>query len=219
MKQLKYLFAVPHPDDLELSCGILVQKLVAAGHTIKVVIVSTGVPFSRDKTEREAEAVAASTLLGVDDISFLRHASFALPENRWEIKQDMERIIQEFNPDMLFIPWEHDVHEDHAELAKICLVAGRSARTTYFYPAISAKNFEPDTVVLGTAAMLEQKVRAIALHKSQVDSGRVDPQRAVTASNYWLDNFGHHSRSRVNSVDKAASCAEVFKLHRQELDL
>lgn len=219
MKRKKCIFVVPHPDDLELSCGILVQKLVEAGHDIKVVVVCTGVPFSRDKTERETEAIASCKLLGVSDVSFLRHASFRLHENRWEVKEEIEHIIRDFAPTTLFVPWGDDVHEDHATLSKLSLVAGRSVPTTYFYPAISAENFEPDTIVIGTKAMLDKKVRAIELHKSQILSGRISSDRAVTTSKYWLDVFGHHSRSRVNAIDKMTASAEVLKLYKQELDL
>jgi LmbE family N-acetylglucosaminyl deacetylase len=213
------LFVVPHPDDLEISCGILVQKLVAEGHAVKAVIVCTGVPFSREKNQREAEAVAACKLLGVEDVVFLRYASFSLTEQHWQVKEDIERIVHDFEPNMLFVPWAQDVHEDHAVVSELSLVAGRSVRTVYLYPAISAERFEPDTLVVGTKAMLDIKVRAIGLHKSQVELGRIDPSRAAVSSGYWLSHFGHHSQNRVNKVDVAQSSAEVLKLYRQEFDI
>ena len=215
---MKCLFVVPHPDDLELSCGILVQKLISSEHRIKVIIVNSG-ELAGDPAEREQEALASCRILGVDDVSFLRYPQFKMPENRWDVKESLESVVHKFVPDMLFVPWHDDTHEDHASIADIAMVAGRSVKTVYFYPTPSSIGFVPDTIVVGTRHMLDQKIKAVSEHKTQLNTGRIDLENVEITSRYWLHNFGHHRRNKLNGVDISAASAEVYKLRKQELEI
>lgn len=210
------LFIIPHPDDLELSCSITVQKMLRLGYNIKVVTVCSG-ELTGDPVVREREGRSSCAYLGVQDVVFLKYPQFKMPENRWSIKEDLERIIKDFKPDTTFVPWIEDVHEDHATISELSLVASRGTKNVYYFPTPSSLNFIPDIAVLGTGDMLDKKVAAIKLHETQADSGRIWPEAAVASSSHWLYSFGHHSRFLAERNSPDGVSVEVFKLFKEEL--
>lgn len=213
---MKYLFVTPHPDDFEFSCAILAQKLIADGHTINVNIVTSG-ELAGDPKLREGEAISGCQLLGLAEPSFLRFLQLKLPERRIELQRILEGVVSDYRPDMLFLPWQKDINEDHATVTQIGLVAGRSVRNVYFYATPSSYDFIPDTVVYGTNAMLRRKHESLALHKTQVDTGRMDPDRVLGLSENALHQFNHHSVKTQNNIQVNNASAETFKVFRQEL--
>jgi bacillithiol biosynthesis deacetylase BshB1 len=64
--QLDIVFAMPHPDDLEITCGGTIAKLVKLGHRVGIVHLTNGEPTPRGTPEtRAAECAAAAEILGV----------------------------------------------------------------------------------------------------------------------------------------------------------
>src|SRR3954468_2179390 len=56
----------PHPDDLELTCGATLAKLVRQGYRVGIIDLTTGEPTPRGSLEiRAREAEAARQVLGV----------------------------------------------------------------------------------------------------------------------------------------------------------
>jgi LmbE family N-acetylglucosaminyl deacetylase len=213
---MKYLLITPHPDDLEISCAVLVQKLIQDGHIIRVIVVTSG-ELAGDPKAREQEAIAGCKLLGLPAPSFLRFPQLKMPENRIKFQKVLEEIVKDYKPDSILTPWEKDIMEDHSAISQISLVAGRSVRNIYFYPTPSSYDFIPDTVVFGSKAMLDKKYESLALHKTQVDTGRMDPKRVYSSSENALHQFSHHSLKTQNNIQTDHASAELFKVFRQEL--
>jgi len=63
---LDVLAVAPHPDDLEITCGGTLAKLVRQGYRVGMLDLTTGEPTPRGSQEmRKAEAEAARQVLGV----------------------------------------------------------------------------------------------------------------------------------------------------------
>lgn len=63
---LDIIFAMPHPDDLEITCGGAIAKLVKLGYRVGVVHLTNGEPTPLGTPEtRAAECGAAARILGV----------------------------------------------------------------------------------------------------------------------------------------------------------
>lgn len=213
---MKYLFITPHPDDFEIGCAVLAQKLIQDGHTVKVVVVTNG-ELAGDPKTREQEAAAGCKKLGLDEPSFLHFPQLKIPENRVELQHTLEDIVKEYRPDTLLTPWGKDIMEDHSNISQLSLVAGRSVKNIYFYPTLSSYEFTPDTIVFGTKAMLDKKHASLSLHKTQVSTGRVDPSRVYSTSENILHQFSHHSLKTENGIRVGEASAEAYKVFRQEL--
>lgn len=70
--QLDILFTMPHPDDLEITCGGTIARLVKLGHKVGVVHMTSGEPTPRGSPEvRAAESAEAARVLGVSVVETL----------------------------------------------------------------------------------------------------------------------------------------------------
>jgi bacillithiol biosynthesis deacetylase BshB1 len=71
--QLDVIFTMPHPDDLEITCGGTIARLVQLGHRVGVVHMTNGEPTPLGTPEtRAAEAAAAAEVLGVTCVETLK---------------------------------------------------------------------------------------------------------------------------------------------------
>jgi N-acetylglucosamine malate deacetylase 1 len=70
--KLDIIFAMPHPDDLEITCGGTIAKLVRLGYKVGIVHLTNGEPTPRGTPEiRAAECAAAAEILGVQVVDTL----------------------------------------------------------------------------------------------------------------------------------------------------
>ena len=67
-----------------------------------------------------AESHAAARIIGAEKIFLPYRHNMFMPENR-ETVTAVARVIKELNPDLIFIPWPHDHHYDHARTAYVAM--------------------------------------------------------------------------------------------------
>lgn len=72
MPSLDILFAMPHPDDLEILCGGTIARLVRTGHKVGVVHLTNGEPTPLGSPEQRArETAEAAAILGLAHVETL----------------------------------------------------------------------------------------------------------------------------------------------------
>ena len=126
---MKVLVIAPHPDDEVLGVGGTIAKRVAAGDEVYVCIATKGFRpmFNPELIEKgREEAMIAHTFLGVKYCYFLDFPAAeldAIPMAR--IIHAFERLIQEVQPDEIFIPHKGDIHHDHKIIVDAAMVALR----------------------------------------------------------------------------------------------
>lgn len=95
MQPLDILFAMPHPDDLEITCGGTIAKLVRLGHRVGLLHLTDGEPTPRGTREqRAAESAEAARILGVHFTQTLPLPNRMLmdaPENRFAVATVLRR--------------------------------------------------------------------------------------------------------------------------------
>ncbi len=70
---LDIIFAMPHPDDVEITCGGTIAKLVKLGYRVGVVHMTNGEPTPRGTPEVRAQELAeAARILGVTHVETLK---------------------------------------------------------------------------------------------------------------------------------------------------
>jgi len=180
-----------HPDDVDLSCGGTVAKLVRDGHEVHYLSATSGNKGSHDRamtaerlTEiREREQEEAARRLGVTSCRFLRHNDGELEVNL-SFRGEVCRVIREVraNAILSFDPWRpYQMHPDHRAIGITALDAVIAARDHMFFPEqlrdgvdISRVHevylfgaAEPDFWV-DIAETIEQKIFAATAHASQI---------------------------------------------------
>lgn len=108
-----------HPDDVEICAGGWMLELADEGRRTAIVDVTRGEASSRgDPLTREAEAVAASRLLGLAG-----RENLALPDTAIEVTpaatESVTAAIRRWRPKVVLGPLVEDLHPDHVTVAHL----------------------------------------------------------------------------------------------------
>jgi LmbE family N-acetylglucosaminyl deacetylase len=198
------LVVAAHPDDIEVHCGGIVAQLVAQGKRVTCVLCTSGnrgadnpdVTMEEIGASREREQHAASDILGVKDLRFLRHddgdLAFIVPR----LREEIVRVIREVKPRTVIThdPYPGDggqdrcsIYPDHTTVGLVTFQAAFvCAPGPLFYPEHLREGLgrhKPESLYLimsanpsifvDIAATWPTKQAAIRQHKSQ---GRATPE-------------------------------------------
>lgn len=93
--RLDVIAAAPHPDDLEITCGGTLAKLVKQGYKVGMFDLTSGEPTPRGSDEtRTQEAQAARQVLGVQvrvNVGLPNRVLMDMPENRFVVATQFRR--------------------------------------------------------------------------------------------------------------------------------
>ncbi|MFQ6083738.1 MAG: PIG-L deacetylase family protein [Candidatus Aminicenantia bacterium] len=154
-----------HPDDIEYGCGGTLLKFAKKGVSIYFMVLTKG-EFGGDPAIRQKEQEEAMKLLGVKKIFWGGYIDTELPNERIIITH-IDKVIEEVNPDEVYINYIDDIHQDHRTLAKCTLAATRYIKRVFFYEDYTSNNFEPD-IFVDIEEVLEEKQKLIQVYSSQV---------------------------------------------------
>ena len=184
------LILAPHPDDESLGCGGLIAEACARGQPPTVAVLTDGTmshpnsrayPSDRLRMVREAEAVAATALLGLprDRLSFLGYRDTQAPCEGATLQQAADRLAQLIEAggcDTVVTSWQHDPHCDHEAAAAIArLACDMTGARLLAYP-VWGLTLPPDQAIdqnaiegfrLDVTRHVKRKRAAILAHQSQ----------------------------------------------------
>ena len=139
------LVLAPHTDDGEFGCGGTMARLADAGVEVRYVafsIATKSLPegFPPDTLAREVRE--ATTELGIPESSLDVHdfEVRTFPDHRQDILELLIGLWEEWQPDVVFQPSLHDIHQDHQVIAAEGLRAFK--RTTILGYEIPWNNFD-----------------------------------------------------------------------------
>ena len=180
-----------HPDDAEFICSGTIARFAASGYRVQYVLATSGDKGSDDPAAtpefliatREAEQLAAAKILGVEEVTFLRHRDGEVEVNI-PFRRELAKVIREGRPDVVltFDPWQrYQIHPDHRAVGQTALDAVAAARDHMYYPDQLTDGLTEHRVhnvyffatdnpnyYVDITAHLETKLAAISAHTSQV---------------------------------------------------
>ena len=183
----KILVVAPHADDEIIGCGATIAKAINNGDEVYIVIATNahvGAPELFDEqaiSKVREEALQAHTYLGVSKTFFLDFPAPALnafPE--YKISVALSQIINEIQPNILYVPHPGDLHQDHKATYRASLVAARpqgnySIEEIYCYETLSETEWAPyqekafiPNMFNDVTDFFEQKIEAMKFFKSQI---------------------------------------------------
>lgn len=175
---MKVLVFAPHNDDEVLGVGGTISKYACAGHSVTVCEVTSGPKYKM----MQEEARKAHQVLGVENSIFLNLPVVKLKTlEPTEINSAVAKVVNDVQPDIVFIPFIGDMHLDHREVTESVLVAVRplsnsSVKTVYMYETLSEtgwnipneeRSFIPDTWI-DITENIETKIEAMKCYQSQI---------------------------------------------------
>src|SRR5436305_10066174 len=141
----KALVLAPHTDDGEFGCGGTMARLVDAGCEVRYVafsIATRSLPegFAPDTLAREVREATAELGIAAEHLAVHDFDVRTFPEHRQDILELLVGMWEEWQPDVVFQPSLHDVHQDHKTVAEEGLRAFK--RTTILGYEITLNKFD-----------------------------------------------------------------------------
>lgn len=143
---MRVLVIAPHPDDEVLGVGGTIAKHVQNGDEVRVCIVTKGVEplYSEEGTRRTRQCtLEAHSILGVARTIFLDFPAVLLNDTpKYQLNMSILNVVNEFLPDVCYIPHKGDMHHDHAIVNEASMVALRpiyehQVKEIYMYETLS----------------------------------------------------------------------------------
>ena len=192
---LDVIAVAPHPDDVELTCGATLAKLVRQGYRVGILDLTTGEPTPRGSEEiRAREAEAAGKVLGVHvrvNLGLPNRVLMDSPEGRSRLATELRRL----RPSVLITvagrtpaasPDHHQGHlltEAGRFYSQLTRWDERFADTPPYrvphlvyapIPFDAEQRFWHSTFVVNVSDTLDLKLEAIRCYESQFDAARFE---------------------------------------------
>jgi len=201
-----------HPDDMELSAGGTIAKLVLSKRfPVKHVIFSQCIQslkeLSLDEATLKVEAINANLVLGIssDCLEILDYPVRNFSNKRPDILQEVWNLNKRIKPDIVFIPHENDLHQDHAVLGQESLrVFKNNVNVIKYAHQWNRSDFNPNFISNLSETEVRLKIKALSEYKSQ--------QHRVYFNSDYLE-----AELRSNGIHSSSQHAELFELHRWNL--
>ncbi|TRZ51511.1 MAG: PIG-L family deacetylase [Dehalococcoidia bacterium] len=182
---MRILIIAPHPDDEVLGCGGTMVKHNLSGDEVYLCIITkTYTPeWSEDEArERRKEVLRVNQILGIKKTYFLDLPTVKLdtiPQK--ELNERLGQVINEVQPEVVYIPHQGDINKDHQLVFGAAMVATRpipdsAIKKVLCYEVLSETEwgapfvesvFTPN-VYVDISGVLETKLKAMSEYKSEL---------------------------------------------------
>ncbi len=175
----RVLVVAAHPDDEILGIGGTIAKHVQQGDVVRSVVMCEGesLRYGEDVGQNFAMKKAAE-ILGVEKIEHLNFPDQRLDTyTLTEIIKPLEKISEEFKPNIIYCQYGGDANLDHKLLFEAANIAFRPidlwVEEVYAFYTLSStewaypRTFEPN-VWVDITDTFNQKIEAISCYKSEI---------------------------------------------------
>ena len=176
---MKILVLAAHPDDEVLGMGGTIKKLTSKKNSVHLCVVTEGASAQYKDKEmikiRRDSCIKSGKILGIEKIEFLEFPDMALDTvPHLELNQKIEKIVKNFEPEIVFTTSQNDLNRDHQIVFESTLVATRPHSSkvkkilSYEIPSIAKESFSP-TTYYDISKEFNSKIRALKAYSSEVN--------------------------------------------------
>jgi LmbE family N-acetylglucosaminyl deacetylase len=208
MSSKRVLVLAPHTDDAELGCGGTIARLLKDGADIFVAAFSTAeesLPPGAAPTRLRDEFLSAMQSLGIppDKTFVFGYPVRRLSYYRQELLEELVKLRNQVNPNMVFLPSASDLHQDHQVLNAEGLRCFKDMTVWGYELPWNNIGFPAQAFVTLERCDLQMKWEALQAYKSQFELARP----------YFSWEF-IEGLARVRGVQVKAPYAEAFEVMR-----
>ena len=158
-----------HPDDIELGCGALLHHIVKETDVLCVTLSDN--QKNLDLKNVKEEHYVSMAILGVpkEKIVFGPFTTRVFPDSRQEILEYFLKLRTDFQPDLIFVHSQQDVHQDHNTMTDEALRAFRGITVLGFDVVRSSYGFFPHFLVEVTEEDVNKKIEALSQYETYRD--------------------------------------------------
>jgi LmbE family N-acetylglucosaminyl deacetylase len=172
----KVLFLGAHPDDIELGCGALISN-IASKAEIKCVTLSDN-QNNRALAGLVEEHHASMAILGLgkDSVVVEKFETRNFPRDRQQILEYLYDLNRRFQPELVFVHTQADIHQDHQVVTQEALRAFRGVSVLGFDVLRSSYGFFPHFLAEVDAEDVERKLNALSAYETYSQRYYFDPE-------------------------------------------
>lgn len=169
MKTQKTIIAIgAHPDDIEIGCGGALAHHVKNGDHVRMIVMTGGERGGASKEVRLAELKESARVLGIEDVVVLGYEDGHVPFNA-ESVMAIEAAMQGVEVARAYLPYPHEIHQDHHHTAGAALAACRNVPQILQYEGPSTHPDFQARFYVCIENVIEQKLEALKRYQSQGD--------------------------------------------------
>lgn len=203
----KILIVAPHTDDAEFGCGGTIVKLLENYNDVYCVAFSACKQSVLKQFPEDiliTEIKAATKLLGIKPENLILHDYEVRTFNyrRQEILEDLVKLKNTINPDVVFIPSLNDIHQDHYTIANEGLRAFKFSSIFCYEMPWNNLNFNTSSFVILEEKHIDKKCDALNEYKSQA--------HRPYANSDFIKSLATVRGTQIGA--KYAECFEVIRL-------
>ncbi|MFO0808050.1 MAG: PIG-L family deacetylase [Gemmataceae bacterium] len=232
--QLDVLAVGAHPDDLEITCGGTLAKLVRQGYRVGILDLTTGEPTPRGSLESRAqEAEMARQILGVPiriNLGLPNRVLMDVPENRFPIATVFRRL----RPSLVICmagrtpaasPDHHQAHllveasRFYSQLTKWDerfdgTAPYRVPHLVYsLFPFDAEQRHWHGTFTVDISETFERKLASVQAYESQFDAGRFDKiKHFLTGINVYFGSRCGFAYGELFALPTPVGTDDLYKL-------
>lgn len=170
----RILVLAPHTDDGEFGCGGSISRYLAEGDEVFYVAFSAAeksLPPGCPSDTLRIEVKEATRVLGIceQNLQILDYPVRDFPQYRQQILEDMLRIKNEIEPDLVLLPSLNDTHQDHQVVSQEGFRAFKTTSMLGYELPWNNLSFQTNFFVCLESPHVEQKISALHCYRSQLN--------------------------------------------------
>jgi len=165
----RVLFLGAHPDDIELGCGALLHQIVDKTEVLCVTLSDN--QKNPDLQNVKDEHLKSMAVLGVpaEKVVFGPFTTRVFPDSRQEILEYFLKLRRDFQPDLIFVHSERDIHQDHNTMTDEALRAFRGITVLGFDVVRYSYGFFPHFLAEVSEESVNKKIEALSQYETYRD--------------------------------------------------
>ncbi len=168
----RILVLAPHTDDGEFGCGGTISRFIAEGDDVIYVAFSAAeksLPAGCPPDTLRDEVREATKVLGIPagNLRILDYPVRDFPQFRQQILEDMIRMKQEINPDLVLLPSTNDTHQDHQVVSQEGFRAFKTTSMLGYELPWNNLDFRTNFFVCLDEHHVHRKIAALHCYQSQ----------------------------------------------------
>lgn len=119
------------------------------------------------KEIRMQECQESAQVLGVLYYSFSDITDTEFTNERTLIRDAIQQLVEEVQPDIYYTHYHDDLHLDHIVTSQESLTMTKSVPTIVYFKSPYSRNFKPNLFFIGDEVLMNKKLQAIKCFETQ----------------------------------------------------
>ncbi len=172
VKNKRVLVLAPHTDDGEFGCGGTINKFITQGYDVYYAAFSACEQsvlkeFPKDILITEVKSATATLGLKKENLILFKYEVRKFNYFRQEILEDIVKLAAEIKPDIIFMPCESDIHQDHHTIFQEGLRAFKFKTILCYELPWNNLSINTSSFVYLDSKNITAKINALKKYKSQ----------------------------------------------------